>query len=182
MRTASILAAFLALSFLSGCAAFMVKDTSGIKSMLNNRLEAEHLLSRVKAEYAGDDKDQIIGLYDKACLENNKWIAGIQLDIQTKDVLAVKKNDYASSSACKSASQFIERANLALPNPKGLAIENQKDLAKNTKGPAIEISQGSADIVYGILKVILETHNQNVEKARERIYNELEKAKWKTAK
>jgi len=62
----------IALFVLSGCATFKVEDTSGIRSMLENKIEAEHWASKVKTGYAGTDKDKIMSLYEEACLANNK--------------------------------------------------------------------------------------------------------------
>lgn len=156
---------------LSGCATFKVEDTAGIKSMLDNKVEAEYLAFKVKNEYAGSDKDKIIELYEKAYLSNNKWITKIQFDIQTKDTLKVGKNDYVIDEAGLTSAEFIK-------------MSRKKFLQEVEKGLAIEIGIGKdvAEFINSIISNLIEQHNRKIQDARKRVYEELEKCKWKELK
>lgn len=179
MRLSYVAVIMIALFVLSGCATFKVEDTSGIKSMLENKIEAEFWFSRVKTEYTGSDKDKIMQLYEEAYLSNNKWIAGIQLDIQSKEVLKVSQDDYSKHLAGLTSTQFISNARRALRS------DVKKEIGeKPSKGLSIEIPIGveTAQIVTGVINNIVELHNKKVEEARKRIYEELEKAKWRELK
>lgn len=170
----------IALFMLSGCATFKVEDISGIKSMLNNKIEAEYWASKVKIEYTGGDREKIKELYNEAYLENNKWIAGIKLDVQSKDKLKVSQDDYSNHLAGSTSAQFISSAK------KTLVSKDLKSEALTSKG--IELSIGmspgneAATFVNKILNNIIEQHNKKAEEARKRIYEELEKAKWEELK
>jgi len=165
MRFLYISAITLTIVFvLSGCATFKVEDTSGIKRMLENKIEAEHWASKVK-------NDEIMELYEKAYLANNKWIAKIQFDIQTKDMLKIGEDDYVKDEAGLASSEFIKRAKelLSLQKEKGLIIE-------------IPIGNEAAQFINQIINNLIEQNNRQINEARKRVYEELEKSKWKELK
>lgn len=163
----------MALFVLSGCTTFKVEDVSGIKSILGNKIEAEYLASEVKTKHTDSDKDKIMTLYEKAYLENNKWIAGIQLDIQSKNMLKVGQDDYSNHSAGLTSAQFISRATEFVGSEK-------RKFKSDDKKMSIEIPIGdqAAQFVVPIVNNIVELHNKQVGEARKRLYDELEKAKW----
>jgi hypothetical protein len=150
---------------LSGCATFKVEDTSGIKSMLDNKIKDESLASKIKAEYGGSDKDKIMELYEKAYLANNAWVAKIQLDIQTKDTLKVSEDDYLKTEAGLTSAEFIKTVGEPLP-----LLSTSKSLIE------------AAEIINKIINNLIKQNNIKVEEARKRIYEELEKSKWKELK
>jgi hypothetical protein len=180
MRFSYVPIIMIALFVLSGCATFKVEDTSGIRSVLENKIEAEHWASKVKTGYTGSDKDKIILLYDEAYLANNKWIAGIQLDIQSKNTLKVSQDDYSNHLAGLTSTQFINSAKRALIS------DEKKGLPE--KGLSIEIPVGisigdeAAKFATRVINDIVELQNKKVEEARKRIYEVLEKAKWRELK
>ncbi|MFZ3114487.1 MAG: hypothetical protein WA121_02660 [Syntrophales bacterium] len=177
MRFSYVTIIMIALFVLSGCATFKVEDLSGIKSILDNKIEAEYWASKVKTGYTGSDKDKIMPLYEEAYLANNKWIAGIQLDIQSKDTLKVSQDDYSNHLAGLTSTQFISSAKRTLTS------DEKKGLPE--KGLSIEIPVGipigdeAAKFVTRVINNIVELQNKKVGEARKRIYEELEKAKWR---
>lgn len=164
----------LFLFVLSGCATLKVEDTSGIKDMLEIRVKAERLKSEVKDEYKSSDQKDILNelkkLYDEAYDKNNGLIEGIKFDLQSRDILKVSQKEY-SELAGLAATRFINKAEETLRKDSVLKLE---------KGVmSIEIGIEASKFVNEIINNIIEQHNKEVKEARERIYKELEKAKWR---
>jgi len=164
----------LFLFVLSGCATLKVEDASGIKEMLALRVKAERLTSEVKDKYKSSDQKDILNevkkLYDESYDKNNGWIDGIKFDLQSRDILKVSQKEY-SESVGLAATRFINKAEETLRKDNFLMAE---------KGVmSIEIGTEAGKFVNEIVNNIIEQHNKEVTEARERIYKELEKAKWR---
>lgn len=172
---------FLFVSFLSGCATLKVEDTSGIKSMLAIRVKAERLASEVKDKYKSSDQKDILNelkkLYDEVYDENNGWIDGIKFDLQSRDLFKVSQKEYSEHLAGLAAARFINKAEETLIAEKTLRKDGFLTLKKGFVG--IEIGVEAGKFVNEIINNIIEQHNKEVKEARERIYKELEKAKWR---
>jgi hypothetical protein len=164
----------LFLFVLSGCATLKVEDISGIKSMLGMRVKAERLASEVKDKYKSSDQKDILNelkkLYDEVYDENNGWIDGIKFDLQSRDIFKVSQKEYSEHLAGLAAVRFINKAEETL---KEEIKEKEKSLL------TIEVGVEAGKFVSEIMNNIIEQHNKKVEAARERIYKQLEKAKWR---
>lgn len=166
---------FLFVLFLSGCATLKVEDIAGIKSMLAIRVKAERLASEVKDKYKSSDQKDILNelkkLYDEVYDENNGWIDGIKFDLQSRDIFKVSQKEYSEHLAGLAAARFINKAEETLRKDSFLMLG---------KGVgSIEVGVEAGKFVNEIMNNIIEQHNMEVKEARERIYKELEKAKWR---
>ncbi len=191
MRIYKIVLIISVIPFISGCDKMIVKDTSGIKEMIYTRNDAQSLKNKT------NNDPKLDSMYSKVCTSNNSWIDGLKFDLQTKEIFSVSAADYKDSEFSKEADLYITNAKNATvavaplyPAPQSNMPNNQQDKLSAISAivappPPLQSNNMSYDIGIAvaifantIINNILDQNKIEIDQARNKIYEELEKIKW----
>ncbi|MDO9028170.1 MAG: hypothetical protein Q7U68_04845, partial [Candidatus Roizmanbacteria bacterium] len=157
--------------------------TSGINGMLAVRVKAERLASEVKDKYKDLGQKDILNelkkLYSEAYDENNGWMDGIKFDLQAKDIFKISQKEYSEHSSGLAGARFINKAEESLGSKTDKVKSEAGDTLSLLTDKSVSVGVEVGRFAGEIIKAIVEQNNKEVKEARERIYKELEKAKWK---